>query len=161
MLQKLQAEIQTMKEKDMQRILGQKEQMEEIYFGQGEVQNLQEIMQQLITDISNQTAENSQEKQKLEEMFNKYEVLQAEYNSAKEQNDRLKQQTAQLEGQTGKGPVTQALGQKASAADQASKGLEKSFINGGGDVSSFLGDYMKQRREFHKYSMLKVKVAQC
>jgi hypothetical protein len=44
MLQKLQAEIQTMKEKDMQRILGQKEQMEEIYFGQGEVQNLQEIM---------------------------------------------------------------------------------------------------------------------
>ena len=43
-----------------------------------------------MTDISNQTAENSQEKQKLEEMFNKYEVLQAEYNSAKEQNDRLK-----------------------------------------------------------------------
>ena len=82
-------------------------------------------MQQLMADISKQTAENSQEKQKLEEMFNKYEVLQAEYNSAKEQNDRLKHQTAQLEGQTGKGPVTQALGQKASAADQASKGLEK------------------------------------
>ena len=59
MLQKLQAEIQTMKEKDMQRILGQKTQLEEIYFGQGEVQVLQEIMQQLITDISNQTAENS------------------------------------------------------------------------------------------------------
>ena len=47
-------------------------------------------MQQLMADISKQTAENSQEKQKLEEMFNKYEVLQAEYNSAKEQNDRLK-----------------------------------------------------------------------
>ena len=44
MLQKLQAEIQTMKEKDMQRILGQKTQLEEIYFGQGEVQVLQEIM---------------------------------------------------------------------------------------------------------------------
>ena len=106
-------------------MLGQKDQIEAVYFAQGEVQILQEIMQQLMTDISNQTAENSQEKQKLEEMFNKYEVLQAEYNSAKEQNDRLKQQTAQLEGQTGKGPVTLALGQKASAADQASKGLEK------------------------------------
>ena len=84
------AEVQNMKEKDMQRMLGQKDQIEAVYFAQGEVQVLQDIMQQLMADISKQTAENSQEKQKLEEMFNKYEVLQAEYNSAKEQNDRLK-----------------------------------------------------------------------
>jgi len=48
-------------------------------------------MKQLVTDIDNQTSENMDERFKLEEMFNKYEVLQAEYNSAKEQNDRLKQ----------------------------------------------------------------------
>ena len=45
MLQKLMAEIPNMKEKDLQRMLGQKDQIEAVYFAQGEVQILQEIMQ--------------------------------------------------------------------------------------------------------------------
>lgn len=37
MLQKLMSEVQSMKEKDMQRMLGQKDQIEAIYYSQGEV----------------------------------------------------------------------------------------------------------------------------
>lgn len=48
--------------------------------------------------------------------------------------------------------------QKTAELDKASKDSEKAFFAGGGDIKSILDGYLAQRREFHKYSILKVKV---
>ena len=61
----------------------------------------------------------------------------------------------------GKGVVTQALSSKASTADFNSKTCEKTWLGGdGSDCRNFLDEYIKHRKEYHKYSMLKVKVSQ-
>ena len=50
---------------------------------------------------------------------------------------------------------------KSGAADQNAKTCEKTWLNGdGSDCRGFLDEYMKHRKEYHKYSLLKVKVNQ-
>ena len=91
-------------------------------------------------------------------MFDKYEQQYAAYCALKEENDALKAQTASLSASSGKTPVLQALSQKAGVAEQAARTSEKAYLGGDGDTRAFLEAYMQQRREFHKYSMLRLKV---
>ena len=71
----------------------------------------------------------------------------------------MKALTAQMSAAGGKGTVIQALNMKANAADQNAKTCEKTWLNGtDGDCRSFLDEYIKHRRDYHKYSLLKVKV---
>ena len=74
----------------------------------------------------------------------------------------MKAQTAQMSAAGGRGTVIQALNTKANAADQNAKTCEKTWLNGtgGGDCRAFLDEYIKHRKDYHKYSLLKVKVNQ-
>ena len=56
--------------------------------------------------------------------------------------------------------VTGILNQKASEADSSSKQTDKAFIKGEIDLKSFMSNYVDQRKEYHKYKLLTVKVHQ-
>ena len=78
----------------------------------------------------------------------------------KEENDTLKASYASLPQPMTKPSVIAVLNQKASAADDSSKQIDKSFTKGQIDLKDFMNNYVDQRKEYHKYQHLKVKVSQ-
>lgn len=59
--------------------------------------------------------------------------------------------------------VISVLDKKIAAADSDSKALEKAFYKGSGGMGAtkdFLEEFIKKRKDYHKYSIMKVKVAQ-
>jgi hypothetical protein len=57
-----------------------------------------------------------------------------------------------------KDKVVGALNQKSQALENECKVTEKKFLKEEMDVRAFMREYVKQRREYHKYQILKVKV---
>ena len=58
-----------------------------------------------------------------------------------------------------KDKVLSVLTQRINQADNESRKQEKDYLRNGGNLKSFLESYMKEKREFHKYNILKVKVS--
>ena len=57
-----------------------------------------------------------------------------------------------------KDKVVGVLGAKISEVDNNSRKLEKEYTKNGGDMRQFMNNYLKERMDFHKYQILKVKV---
>jgi molecular chaperone GrpE (heat shock protein) len=55
--------------------------------------------------------------------------------------------------------VKQAIGGKANIYEQKAKDIEKSYLRKEMDKDNFIDAYMKERKEFHKYSFMKVLAA--
>jgi hypothetical protein len=60
-----------------------------------------------------------------------------------------------------KAKVVQVIDQKINTSDSDAKTLEKNYCKGSGGQAAcrdFLEEYVKKRKDFHKYQILKVKV---
>ena len=132
----------------------------ELYFSQEEVKYLKSIIKRLVNDLHDQTQENMAEREQLGQMFNKYDELYQQYELMKEENDMLKAQYESLPQPMNKQTVMSMLNQNANAADDSSKKIEKSLIKGEIDLKQFMNNYVDNRKVYHKYQLLKVKVSQ-
>ena len=56
--------------------------------------------------------------------------------------------------------VIQVLDKKIRLADDEGRKYEKEFAKGNLDKRNFIENYLEQRKEFHKFQILKVKVTQ-
>ena len=54
--------------------------------------------------------------------------------------------------------IISVLDKKVNTADSECRNLEKTFFKGGVDQKKFIEEYISKRKDFHKYSILKVKV---
>jgi hypothetical protein len=61
---------------------------------------------------------------------------------------------------TSKEKVVQIIGQRAKQAEQEAHKTEKQFLKEEINFKDFMRSYVKQRGEYHKYQMIKVKVNQ-
>lgn len=57
-----------------------------------------------------------------------------------------------------KNKVLSVLDKKILASDNNSRRVEKDFIKGNIDKKNFVDKYLEDRKNFHKYQILKVKV---
>ena len=51
------------------------------------------------------------------------------------------------------------IDKKVMASDTETRNLEKQYDKGGIDTKRFIEEFMEKRKDFHKYSILKVKVS--
>ena len=54
----------------------------------------------------------------------------------------------------------QILGQRAKLAENKSHAIEKQFLKSEIDMKAFMREYIRERSEYHKYQILKVKIGQ-
>ena len=57
-----------------------------------------------------------------------------------------------------KAKIVSVLDKKVNSTDVECKNIEKTFYKGGIDQKKFIEEYINKRKDFHKYSILKVKV---
>lgn len=57
-----------------------------------------------------------------------------------------------------KNKIMSVLDKKINSAENEGRALEKNFHKGHMDKNSFIESFVKQRQEFHKNSILKIKV---
>jgi len=67
---------------------------------------------------------------------------------------------ASLSQGTSKESAVQIIGQRAKQAEQEAHKTEKQFLKEETNFKDFMTSYIKQRGEYHKYQMIKVKVSQ-
>lgn len=56
--------------------------------------------------------------------------------------------------------MTAILGQKARQSEVKSTAIEKQFLKSEIDAKTFMNNFIKERSDYHKYQILKVKIAQ-
>ena len=119
-------------------------------------------MKRLVSELKAQTEENTAEREQLAGIWDRYDEKFAQHTSLEETNRELQAQVQSLGSNTSnsKQHVIGLLGQRASAADQETRAIEKNLVKGQIDLREFLDNYVKQRSEYHKYQLLKVKVHQ-
>lgn len=59
-----------------------------------------------------------------------------------------------------KGTIVNIIDKKILNADKDSRDLEKQFTKGSINQKDFMDNFLTQRKNFHKYQILKVKVNQ-
>jgi hypothetical protein len=60
----------------------------------------------------------------------------------------------------GKDKVLMTLGQRARQSELKATAIEKQFIKSEIDVKAFMRQFIDERSQYHKYQILKVKIAQ-
>ena len=58
-----------------------------------------------------------------------------------------------------KAKFVSVLDKKVISSDNECRNLEKTFYKGGLDQKTFMEEYINKRKDFHRYSILKVKVS--
>jgi hypothetical protein len=59
-----------------------------------------------------------------------------------------------------KNKVLTVLDKKISNADNEGRAIEKQFYKGDMNLKNFMESFIQKRKDFHKYSIMKVKVNQ-
>jgi hypothetical protein len=93
-------------------------------------------------------------------MLEQYDEKFATHDSLKQELDALKHQMSYVQQNLGKDKVLATLGQRAKQSEVRSTAIEKQFLKSEIDVKAFMRDFIKERSEYHKYQILKVKIAQ-
>lgn len=93
-------------------------------------------------------------------MLEQYDVKFATHDSLKQELEELKHQMSYVQQNLGKDKVLATLGQRAKQTEVRSTAIEKQFLKSEIDVKSFMRDFIKERSDYHKYQILKVKIAQ-
>lgn len=131
-----------------------------MFFETAEVQKITGEVNRLIKDVSDQTNENLQERNQISEMLEQYDTKFAQHESLRNELEDLKGRMKTVSQNMSKDKVLMTLGQRARMSEQKSTALEKQVIKHEIDIKTFMQQYVKERSDYHKYQMLKVKVAQ-
>ena len=131
-----------------------------MFFETAEVQKITGEVNRLIKDVSDQTNENLQERNQISEMLEQYDTKFAQHESLRHELEDLKAQMKKVSQNMSKDKVLMILGQRARMSEQKSTAIEKQVIKHEIDMKTFMQQYVKERSDYHKYQMLKVKVAQ-
>jgi Modifier of rudimentary (Mod(r)) protein len=131
-----------------------------MYFKQPEVAKLSGEVSRLMKDVADQTSENLAERVQIAQMLEQYDVKFATHESLRGELEALNKQMSLVQQNLGKEKVTNILGQKAKQSEMKATAIEKQFLKSEIDAKSFINNFIKERSDYHKYQILKVKIAQ-
>lgn len=93
-------------------------------------------------------------------MLEQYDVKFATHESLKSELDSLNSQMSYVQQNLGKDKVTTIIGQRARQSEMKATAIEKQFLKSEIDAKTFMNNFIKERSDYHKYQILKVKIAQ-
>eukprot|EP00347_Sterkiella_histriomuscorum_P005875 403354943 len=113
-----------------------------------------------MTDALNLAQSNLKQKQEMDQLSNQYQKKFEEYSMLKFQYESLQSQEQQILNKMSKQKIQAVLDKTITKVENEGRALEKQFQKGGLDKNCFIDQFVKQRKDFHKFSILKIKVLQ-
>jgi SMC interacting uncharacterized protein involved in chromosome segregation len=115
------------------------------------------LVEKYVAEVEDLSKSNAEAKSTLLQVLEQYEARVSEFKSLQEHSQGLEKQVQQ--SAISKKQISDLLNQKIKAQELTTKELEKQFYKEKSlDAKDFVGQFMKERREYHKFQIYKEKV---